>query len=135
MNKDSELMHYGTPRHSGRYPYGSGDDAYQRNKSFLSRVNELKKSGLTEKEISEFYGVSISSLRNYKSIATNEIRNSNMAKANLLRSQGYGDTEIGRRMGVNESTVRAWLADDTQKRAQIASSRSDERRVGNECST
>jgi hypothetical protein len=25
----NELMHYGTPRHSGRYPYGSGDRPYQ----------------------------------------------------------------------------------------------------------
>ena len=25
----NELMHYGTPRHSGRYPYGSGERPYQ----------------------------------------------------------------------------------------------------------
>lgn len=23
---DDELMHYGTPRHSGRYPWGSGEN-------------------------------------------------------------------------------------------------------------
>lgn len=27
----NELIHYGTPRHSGRYPWGSGDRPYQRN--------------------------------------------------------------------------------------------------------
>jgi hypothetical protein len=32
------LKHYGTPRHSGRYPWGSGEDSEQRNKSFLGRV-------------------------------------------------------------------------------------------------
>ena len=26
---EDELAHYGTPRHSGRYPWGSGDDPYQ----------------------------------------------------------------------------------------------------------
>ena len=31
----SELKHYGTPRRSGRYPWGSGDDP-QRNKNFLA---------------------------------------------------------------------------------------------------
>jgi hypothetical protein len=29
MSKD--LKHYGTPRHSGRYPWGSGEDPEQRN--------------------------------------------------------------------------------------------------------
>ena len=33
------LMHYGTPRHSGRYPWGSGENPYQRNGDFLSRVD------------------------------------------------------------------------------------------------
>ena len=31
----SELTHYGTPRHSGRYPWGSGEDPAQRNKTLL----------------------------------------------------------------------------------------------------
>ena len=47
---DNELCHYGTPRHSGRYPWGSGDDPYQRNKGFMSRYKELKDSGMTESE-------------------------------------------------------------------------------------
>ena len=51
-NRIDELMHYGTPRHSGRYPWGSGDNPYQHSGDFLSRVNELHKQGLSEKEIS-----------------------------------------------------------------------------------
>lgn len=39
MNED-HLEHYGTKRHSGRYPYGSGDDPYQR----LTRGKGSKKS-------------------------------------------------------------------------------------------
>jgi Mg2+/Co2+ transporter CorC len=42
------LMHYGIPRRSGRYPWGSGDEPYQRNRDFLSRVEELKKQGWKE---------------------------------------------------------------------------------------
>ena len=37
------LEHYGTKRHSGRYPWGSGDNPYQHSGDFLSRVEELKK--------------------------------------------------------------------------------------------
>ena len=42
-----ELMHYGMPRRSGRYPWGSGDDPYQHSKDFLGRVEELRKQGIT----------------------------------------------------------------------------------------
>lgn len=36
------LMHYGMPRRSGRYPWGSGDNPYQHSGDFLSRVEEMK---------------------------------------------------------------------------------------------
>lgn len=39
-----ELLHYGMPFRSGRYPYGSGEDPYQHHRDFLGRVQELKKS-------------------------------------------------------------------------------------------
>lgn len=44
MNPIAEemLMHYGMPRRSGRYPWGSGDNPYQHSGDFLSRVEELK---------------------------------------------------------------------------------------------
>ena len=38
---DDILMHYGMPRRSGRYPWGSGDNPYQHSGDFLSRVEEL----------------------------------------------------------------------------------------------
>ena len=31
----NELMHYGMPRRSGRYPWGSGKDPYQHCTDFL----------------------------------------------------------------------------------------------------
>ena len=45
MNPVAEdiLMHYGVARRSGRYPWGSGDDPYQRSMDFLGRVDEMKK--------------------------------------------------------------------------------------------
>ena len=51
MNPIAEdiLMHYGVKRRSGRYPWGSGDSPYQHSGDFLSRVEELKKDGKTDK--------------------------------------------------------------------------------------
>ena len=53
MNSIAEdnLMHYGTPRHSGRYPWGSGDNPYQRSGDFLSRIEELKTKDLPKPKL------------------------------------------------------------------------------------
>ena len=37
-----ELYHYGTPRHSGRYPWGSGENPYQGDMDFKAHYNSLK---------------------------------------------------------------------------------------------
>lgn len=47
-NDENFLEHYGMPRRSGRYPWGSGDNPYQRSIDFLGRIEELKKNGWTE---------------------------------------------------------------------------------------
>lgn len=30
VDENDTIEHYGTPRHSGRYPWGSGEDPYQK---------------------------------------------------------------------------------------------------------
>lgn len=67
----SELMHYGTPRHSGRYPWGSGENP-QRNKDFRAIVKDLKAKGMSEKEIAESLGLSTTQLRAKISISKDE---------------------------------------------------------------
>ena len=42
MSDEEFLEHYGMPRRSGRYPWGSGEDPYQHARDFLSRVEQLK---------------------------------------------------------------------------------------------
>lgn len=39
------LMHYGMPRRSGRYPYGSGENPYQHSGDFLSMVPDKYTTG------------------------------------------------------------------------------------------
>ena len=41
---DDILMHYGMPRRSGRYPWGSGDNPYQQSGDFLSLCGRTEKS-------------------------------------------------------------------------------------------
>lgn len=120
----SEIKHYGTPRRSGRYPWGSGEDP-QRSSSFLQKAAELKKQGLSEKEIARGLGVvdkkgnpSVAGLRAKKSIAKTEKRAADAAEALRLKNKGLSNVEIGKRMGgLNESSVRALLNPALRERA------------------
>lgn len=106
------LMHYGMPRRSGRYPWGSGEDPYQHgSRDFLSRVEELKKSGWTEtpENIRKEFGLSTTDYRREKALAKNERRMYQVATAKALAEEGKGATEIGRIMGIRESSVRSLL--------------------------
>ena len=50
------LIHYGTPRHSGRYPWGSGENPYQHNQKFLHYVSSQRKAGVSDGEIAQALG-------------------------------------------------------------------------------
>lgn len=113
------LLHYGTPRHSGRYPWGSGKNP-QRNKNFLARANDLKKQGLTEKEIAEAMGYSTTQYRALHSIAVNERQKENIARVQKLRDKGYSTMAIARETGFPESTVRNYLRPEYQARRDTA---------------
>ena len=128
MNDEEYLEHYGMPRRSGRYPYGSGKDPYQRTRDFLGRVEELKKTGWTEtpKNIKKEFGITTTQYRLEKSIATNERRALNVATAKRLRDkEGMGPSQIGREMGVRESVVRSWLNQDSEQRMLKAKATAD----------
>lgn len=117
MNPIAEeiLMHYGMPRRSGRYPWGSGDNPYQHSGDFLSRIEELKKQGMKETEIAKEMGLSTTQLRVQKSLAKDERRSLQVATAKGLREKGYSLNEIARQMGfTNDSSVRSLLNETTE---------------------
>lgn len=120
MNKIAEdiLMHYGMPRRSGRYPWGSGDDPYQRTGDFYGRIEQLKKEGWTEtpENIMKEFGLTTTQYRIEKALAKDERRMLDVARAKSLREDGLGYTEIGRKMGINESSVRSLLDDKSETR-------------------
>lgn len=130
MNPIAEdiLMHYGIPRRSGRYPWGSGDDPYQRNcRDFLGRIEDLKKKGWTEtpENIKKEFGLSTTEYRSQKAIANNERRMLEVARAKSLKEDGLGNTEIGRKMGINESTVRSLLNERSELKMNQARKTAD----------
>ncbi len=115
------LMHYGTPRHSGRYPWGSGENPYQRNGDFLSRVEELKEKGLSDTEIAKAMGLTTTQFRTQRSLAKDERRALEVERAKALQSDGYNPSEIARMMGYNsESSIRSLLNSDSEARMNQA---------------
>lgn len=125
MNPITEdiLMHYGMPKRSGRYPWGSGNNPYQHSGDFLSRVQELKKSGLSETDIAKSMGLTTTQLRTQMSLAKDERRSLQVATAKGLREKGYSLNEIAEKMGFNnDSSVRSLLNENSEVRMNQAKS-------------
>ena len=124
---EDDIMHYGMPRRSGRYPWGSGDNPYQHGQDFLSRVEDLKKTGWTEtpENIKEAFGLTTTQYRTEKALAKDERRMLQVATAKSLKQDGLGASEIGRKMGIPESTVRSLLNENSEARMNQAKKTAD----------
>ena len=126
LDGEETLIHYGMPRRSGRYPWGSGEDGYQHNQDFLSRVDEMRKKGVTytdpktgktykgDTAIAKTMGLSTTQFRTEIGLAKDERRILQVNTAKRLRDkEGLGPTAIGKKMGINESTVRSLLNEES----------------------
>lgn len=105
------LAHYGMPRRSGRYPWGSGDVPYQRGGvDFLGRIEQLQKDnpGASEKDIANMLGMTINEMRDRQAIARIYRRNNQIAQLNhLIEKEGYSVNAAAAKMGIAESTARS----------------------------
>lgn len=117
-----DLEHYGVKRRSGRYPWGSGDNPYQRSSDFLARYESLSKQGMTEKQIAEAMKIdSVAHLRIQKQVAIHERRELEVDRIKSLRSDGLSLREIAKEMGYkNESSVRSKLNTTSEVRMNQA---------------
>lgn len=134
---DEYLEHYGMPRRSGRYPWGSGKEPYQHSGDFMARVNELKKQNVTYKEedgtvltgeraIAKTMGMSTTDLRMQIRVAQHERRQLEVDKAKSLRSDGKSLDEIAQIMGYkNDSSVRALLNENIAANKNRANNTAD----------
>lgn len=124
---EEALFHYGTKFHSGRYPYGSGDDPYQHGGDFLTRVERLRKEGWKEtaENVKKEFGISLEDYRNEKAWANYTRRERQVARAKSLKDKGLGDTAIGREMGLSESSVRSLLNPNSEAKMLAAKQTAD----------
>lgn len=125
INEEDYLAHYGILRRSGRYPWGSGKDAEQRGRTFLSMVEDLKKQGLSEAEIARGFSTqdhpfTTQHLRDTKTIALNAKKAADIARINRLKfDKGYSNVAIGKMLGIPEPTVRSMLKPGVQEKTTI----------------
>ena len=97
-NKPSidEIMHYGMPRRSGRYPWGSGKDPYQHCTDFLSRVKYLSDNGVSDEDIAKSMGLTKQQFEIEKSFAI----------VNDMTKAGKSEKEIADALGTTTTKVR-----------------------------
>lgn len=124
MEDQDSLTHYGTPRHSGRYPWGSGKKP-QRSKNFVSRVDYYRYKGFKDTEIAKMEGISTTEFRKRLSIARNEAKRADVAMAQRLKEKGMSNVAIGQRMGHNESYVRTLLKEGASIKSERLNATTD----------
>ena len=107
------------PRRSGRYPWGSGENPYQSEKWYGAWVREMRAAGMTNAEIAKLEGISTKQLAARVSISNAEQRAAERAEAIRLKDKGYSNVAIGKKMGKNESSIRALLDPVLAERAEI----------------
>ena len=141
---DDYLMHYGVSkldgapgRGSGRYPLGSGDDPYQHSGDFLSRVDELRKAGVTfydektgktytgDTAVAKTLGLTTSQFRTRVALAKDERRKADVAYIKKLTEEGKSRAEISRIMGINESSIRSLMKEKSTNRMNEAQNIAD----------
>lgn len=125
--RDDEIRHYGILRKSGRYPWGSGENPYQRSQAFYSAYNQLKAEGLNDTEIARLFGetaakegreFNTSHLRETRSIARDEKRAGDRARVIQLKNskKQMSNTAIAELTGIPESTIRNLLKEGTEEK-------------------
>ncbi|MBP3573936.1 MAG: helix-turn-helix domain-containing protein [Prevotella sp.] len=92
----NELMHYGMPRRSGRYPWGSGKDPHQHCTDFLSRIQYMSKEGVSDEDIAKTMGLTMEQFQIEKSFAV----------INDMTKQGKTEKEIADALGTSTTKVR-----------------------------
>ena len=116
-----ELEHYGMPRRSGRYPWGSGENPFQHMTDVYTRYNKYRSEGLSEKEIAEKFNTTTTQLRKIYRMAKDEVKNDQRAQAKKLLNDGWSKEAIAKELGLaGESSVRSLLNENAVERANKA---------------
>lgn len=126
---DIHLKHYGVGHlhggHSGRWPWGSGENPYQHYQDFLTRRNKLKEQGMSEKDIATAMGFvgprgegSTEALRNWGYAFRAESDYYVVTESHRMAEQGKSAKDIAAALGVSEPNVRSYLKADRLAKAE-----------------
>lgn len=115
---NNDITHSGRPHqgsipHSGRYPWGSGDEdhIYKRNLDLYSRMKELEQMGVSQKAIAEELGFrNATHLRGAKEKIVGELERYRIHRCQQLKEKGYSNDAIAKALDLSgESVVRNYL--------------------------
>ena len=146
-------MHYGRGHldggNSGRYPWGSGENPYQRLESFMSIYKKLRSEGMDDEaigqiwgmpvaqaftqayqslkkdyglsrtDVAHLWGITTSELDAKQQIYTAQVDSMNLFKARNLKEHGYSNVKIAELMNTTEGSVRNWLSQDESRKQKI----------------
>ena len=105
-----KLLHYGIKRRSGRYPWGSGDDPYQRESwSFLNDIDNMRAKGMGDKEIYTKMGMTSTQFRSRITIANKHMQEAKLSEIESRHQKGESNIDIAKAMGISEGSVRQYL--------------------------
>ena len=128
-DEDLFLAHYGRSaedgapgRGSGRYPLGSGENPNQhvQYKAWsYEATQDLRKKGLSDKEIADYFGLTQADFRRKQSVAKNEKIAQDRALVMKLRNERQMSFRaIEEKTGISASQARALLKDSVEKKLQ-----------------
>jgi DNA-binding CsgD family transcriptional regulator len=111
-------------------PWGSGGNQNKRNKAFLDTIADMRKEGLSATEIARVLSTpdhpfTTTMLRDLTAIARNEQKQTLINTAQRLADKGMSNSAIGRKMEINESSVRALLEPGAKHKADVLDATSD----------
>lgn len=114
-----EFKHYGILTKSGRYPWGSGEDAYQRSMGFYAYVDKIrqKNPGIVDKDIAKLIGLStpdkgsfsVADLRDTTTIAKEQKIYHETVEAKKLKAKDWSVQAIAENLGISVGTVNLRL--------------------------
>lgn len=120
------LMHRGTPHegsipHSGRHPWGSGEDPFQsidisKPGDVYAAYRKAHKVGLSDSEIAEALDISLLELRAKRSAGKEEMVQRRNLDIRRRHAHGESNTYIAEQLGITEGTVRNVVNDINTER-------------------
>lgn len=108
-SQDEVLCHEGVLERSGRFPWGSGEHPYQRLGGAHGEFIRLKKEGLSDKDIAEEFGCTVTQLRARMAYYNADKTRHYIAKCVELADNGDSNLQIAKKLGISETSVRNYL--------------------------